>query len=90
MSCWYVYILESLSKDFFYIGSTDNLDQRLTEHHDGSVQSTKAYRPLQVIAYVALMTEQRARELEKYFKTGSGKAVLRKRILADEAPSFGA
>lgn len=32
-------------------------------------------------AYVAVKTEQKARQLEKYFKTGSGKAVLYKRIL---------
>jgi hypothetical protein len=32
-------------------------------------------------------TERKARGLEKYFKTGSGKALLKKRILADEAVS---
>jgi len=29
-------------------------------------------------------TEEKARELEKYFKTGSGKAILKKRILTDK------
>jgi len=38
-------------------------------------------------AYVAIHSERRARELEQYFKTGSGKAVLKKRILTDEAAS---
>lgn len=32
-------------------------------------------------AYVAVKTEKKAQELEKYFKTGSGRAVLNKRIL---------
>jgi len=45
------------------------------------VQSTKSYRPLEVITYIAVDTEARARKLEKYFKTGSGKAILKKRIL---------
>jgi len=31
--------------------------------------------------YIAVQTERKARELEKYFKIGSGKAVLYKRIL---------
>jgi hypothetical protein len=38
-----------------------------------------------MVAYVAESSERKARELEKYFKTGSGKAVLKKRILTDEA-----
>jgi hypothetical protein len=50
------------------------------------VQSTKAYRPLKIAAYVAVETERKAKELEQYFKTGSGKAILKKRILTDEVP----
>jgi putative endonuclease len=81
MVMWYVYFLKSVSKDFLYVGSTDDLERRCTEHNDGMVQSTKAYRPLEIEAYVAVRTEKKARELEQYFKTGSGKAILKKRIL---------
>ena len=86
---WYVYILKSTSKDFCYIGSTNDLKRRLFEHNNGLVQSTKAFRPLRITAYVAVETESKARELEKYFKTGSGKAILKKRILTDEVPRSG-
>ena len=61
------------------------MHRRMLEHTQGVCQSTKAYRPLQLIGYVAVLTEEKARNLEKYFKTGSGKAILRKRILTDEA-----
>ena len=81
---WFVYFLKSIPKDYLYIGSTNNLERRRTEHNDGLVQSTKAYRPLEIEAYVAVKTEKKARELEQYFKTGSGKAILKKRILTDE------
>ncbi|TSA24978.1 GIY-YIG nuclease family protein [bacterium] len=81
MPSWYVYILKSSTQSFIYIGSTPDLGRRLSEHNDGLVQSTKAYRPLEIIAYIAVSTEKKARELEKYLKTGSGKAVLKKRIL---------
>ena len=84
MPKWYVYILRSLTRDFIYIGSTNDLERRLFEHDTGLVHSTKPYRPFEIIAYVAVMTEAKARELEKYFKTGSGKAILKKRILTDE------
>ena len=78
---WFVYILRSLSADFIYIGSTNDLDRRLTEHNDGLNQSTKAYRPYKIQAFVAVETEAKARELERYFRTGSGKAILKKRII---------
>jgi len=86
MPQWYVYILKSLIKQFIYIGSTNDLQRRLLEHNNGLVQSTKAFKPYNIIAYVAVSNEKKARELEHYFKTGSGKAILKKRILSDEAP----
>ena len=82
---WYVYILINLKGNFIYIGSTNNLERRLQEHNDLKVQSTKAHAPFKIKAYVAIETEQQARNLEKYFKTGSGKAILYKRIL-DSSP----
>lgn len=72
---WFVYIIKSLMKDFIYIGYTNNLRRRLVEHNHGFVQSTKAYRPYEIIAYIAVKTEKKAKTLEKYLKTGSGKAV---------------
>ena len=83
---WFVYFLKSGVKDWVYVGSTGKLEKRILAHQNGDVQSTKAYRPLTPVAYVAVATARKARELEKYFKTGSGKAILRKRILTDEAP----
>jgi putative endonuclease len=78
---WYVYILKSKSSKFRYIGSTVNLRRRLVEHNTGESPSTKAYRPYEIEAYIAVQTEELAKTLEHYFKTGSGKAVLNKRIL---------
>ena len=81
----YVYILKSKDHDWYYVGSTGDLKKRFKEHNLGENQSTKAYVPLEMSAYVAVKTDKKARELESYFKTGSGKAVLKKRILSDEA-----
>ncbi len=82
---WYVYIIKSLNEQFSYIGSTGDLRRRLSEHNKGLSQSTKPYAPFELEAYIAVKTESKARQLEEYFKTGSGKAVLKKRILTDEA-----
>lgn len=44
----------------------------------------KAYRPFEIEAFIGIKSEEKARQLEKYFKTGSGKAVLKKRVLTGE------
>jgi putative endonuclease len=67
------------------VGYTSNLNRRLKEHNDGLNKSTKPYRPLEIDAYIAVRTENIAKSLEKYFKTGSGIAFSRKRILTYEA-----
>jgi hypothetical protein len=36
---------------------------------------------LEIEAYIAVKTEKKARELEQYFNTGSGKAILKKKIV---------
>jgi len=78
---WFVYALENLDKNFLYVGYSKNLKRRLKEHSDGKTQSTKAYRPFNLCAYVGVTTEPKAKRLEKYFKTGSGKTILNKRII---------
>jgi len=82
---FYVYVLKSQKDDKLYIGFTNDLKRRLNDHNTGLSQSTKSYIPFEIEAFVAVKTEQKARELERYFKTGSGKAILKKRILTDEA-----
>ena len=77
---WYVYFLE-LNNDDIYVGSTPDLRRRYKSHHDGQVQSTKAFRPIKLRSYVAVETETKAGELERYFKSGSGKAIALKRLL---------
>ncbi len=77
---WYVYFLE-LSNGDIYVGSSNDLKRRINSHQDGQVRSTKAYCPVKLRSYVAVETEIKARGLEKYFKSGSGKAIATKRFL---------
>lgn len=81
---WYVYVIKSKEREFMYIGSTNDLNRRITEYDNGLSLSTKAYRPFEMLCYVAVRTEEQARSLERYFKTGSGKAILYKRIVQRE------
>lgn len=81
---WFVYFLK-LSNNNIYVGSTNDIDRRYIEHSKGLVSSTKPYCPIKLLSFIAVATESKARELEKYLKVGSGKAILKKRILTDEA-----
>ncbi len=76
---WYVYFLQ-LSNGDIYVGSTNDLQRRLESHQRGQVSSTTAYLPILLNSYVAVLTERKARELERYFKSGSGKALANKRF----------
>ncbi|MEN8197627.1 MAG: GIY-YIG nuclease family protein [Pseudomonadota bacterium] len=76
---WYVYFL-SLQNGDVYVGSTNDLRRRIVSHKNGEVTSTKTHLPVTLESYVAVRTEKHARELEKYFKSGSGKAFAAKRF----------
>lgn len=73
----YVYFLRE-HRGKLYIGSTNALRRRIKEHQKGKAGC-------KLLAYIAVINESKARELEKYFKTGSGRVILKKRILTDEA-----
>jgi len=76
---WYVYFLE-LSNGHVYVGSTSDLRRRIASHQQGRVTSTKAHLPATLKSYVAVLDEAKARALEQYFKSGSGKAFANKRF----------
>jgi predicted GIY-YIG superfamily endonuclease len=79
---WYVYFLR-LTNGHIYVGSTNDLKRRMLSHNAGRVLSTRSGLPAKLRAYVAVETEAVARQLERYFKSGSGKAVAKKRFLPE-------
>ena len=79
---WYVYFLQ-LSNGDVYVGSTNDLKRRVASHQKGQVTATRACRPVVLRAYVAVASEVHGRALERYFKSGSGKAFAKKRFLTE-------
>jgi predicted GIY-YIG superfamily endonuclease len=75
-----IYVFLQLANGGIYVGSTNDLRRRIGLHERGRVSSTKAYLPIALKSYVAVPTESNARELERYFKSGSGKAFAKKRF----------
>ena len=78
---WYVYVLRSARDKELYIGSTDDISRRLSQHNSGEIEATKDKVPLILEAFIAVKDQSKADKLESYFKTGAGRAILNKRIL---------
>jgi predicted GIY-YIG superfamily endonuclease len=76
---WYVYFL-LLNNGDVYVGSTNDLKRRIGSHQQGQVISTRAHLPIALKSYVAVETETIARNLERYFKSASGKALAKERL----------
>ncbi len=73
----YVYIL-SCSDRKLYVGCTDNLKERVERHAKGHVPATRERRPLKLEMYFAFKDKYKAFNFEKYLKSGSGRAFIKK------------
>lgn len=77
-----VYILTSKKYPArYYIGVTQDLERRIREHNNGDSLYTKRYMPWELQTYIIFRNKARAEEFEKYLKSGSGFAFLKRRFL---------
>ncbi len=76
----FVYILLCSDKEL-YTGCTSNIQKRLDRHSNGHVPATKSRLPLKLVTYISFSDKTKAFEFEKYLKSGSGRAFLRKRLI---------
>lgn len=78
---YYVYLIKSKKTGLLYIGSTANLDRRITEHNSGKNPSTKKHVPFQLVYYEVYSDEKDATEREYKLKHhGSTIGHLKKRL----------
>jgi len=77
-----VYVLMSLKENKFYVGYTENIEQRVSEHNSGKNVSTQNRRPLKLLYYESHLSKQDALKRERYFKTSQGKTTL-KQVLSN-------
>lgn len=73
---YYVYSLKC--KDGYYVGCTDDLKDRVTRHKKGHVIATKYRLPVELDFYIAFKSKYKAFDFERYLKTGSGRAFVKK------------
>lgn len=77
ISRYYVYILLSLTDEGLYIGFTNDLKRRLTQHASGQVKSTKIRIPFKLIHYEYFINEKDAKAREEFLKSGYGRKQLK-------------
>lgn len=73
---YYVYIIKSSHKNWFYVGFTSDIVRRFYEHNFGSNRSTKPYRPFELVFVQIIENRLLARDLEKYLKIKFNKEAL--------------
>jgi putative endonuclease len=77
----YVYLLESEAVvGQRYVGVTSDLKHRLSEHNQGKSPHTAKYAPWRLVTYIAFSDERKAEIFERYLKSGSGHAFVKRRL----------
>ncbi len=71
MRSFYVYFLTNQSNSTLYVGMTNNLERRLSEHRSGAGGFTSRYRLYKLVYYEVLPTAMDAIRREKQLKGGS-------------------
>jgi putative endonuclease len=75
----FVYVLRSdVDSARHYVGTTSDADQRLEWHNHEPCGHTVSYRPWSVLVSLEFPDEQSAVRFEKYLKSGSGRAFVKR------------
>jgi len=77
---FFVYVLYGINSNKFYIGYTENLQQRVDTHLKYGNHTTKRLGDLELVYYEACISEKDARKRELQLKTGFGRSYLRNRV----------
>lgn len=79
---FYVYVLRSFANPKqVYTGITEDLNQRIKDHNEGKSVHTNKFKPWECVVAIRFADETKAREFERYLKTGSGRAFLKRHFL---------
>jgi len=73
---YFVYVLQNEKNGRRYVGSTNNLNRRLSEHNRGSSKYTKATRPFKLVYSEQYDSRTAAVHREGFLKSGKGRELL--------------
>jgi putative endonuclease len=72
----YTYILASIQGNSYYIGSTNNLENRLEHHNKGRSKYTKLKKPWNLIYFEEFLSLSLARKREKQIKSWKSRRAI--------------
>ena len=79
MKFYYVYILHSLTNpQRYYVGMTEDLDDRLKKHNAGQCKHTLKFTPWRIEIAIAFRLKDKATAFERYLKSHSGRAFAKR------------
>jgi len=78
----YVYILQSEKNAKYYIGSTNDLNRRLSEHNSGQTKSLMNLLPMKLVFSKACNIKGEARRIERHLKKLKSRVIVQ-RIVAE-------
>ena len=79
---YFVYILYSKKDNIRYIGITLNIKNRLMQHNNGLVTSTRFHIPYALVWFCGFHQKKTALQFEKYLKSSSGYAFTKKHLIS--------
>ena len=77
---WTVYILKC-TDNTYYTGCTNNIEDRLKRHGQRQINYTKTRLPVELILTINFKDKYLAYDFERYLKSGSGKAFMRRHFV---------
>ena len=78
---YYVYLIRSVQfRAQTYVGFTEDLKQRLIDHNRGASVHTAPFRPWLLVSAHAFVDLKKAKEFERYLKSGSGRAFAKRHL----------
>ncbi len=73
---YYVYVLKSEKDGLRYIGSGEDVFERLRRHNKGDYRFTKGHRPWKVVYKEVYNSRSEAMRRERFLKSGQGRKFL--------------
>jgi putative endonuclease len=77
---FHVYVLWSQSTGRTYVGSTQNIHDRLSRHNSGRSKATGHGAPWKLVHSEEFLTRSEAVLRERYYKTGKGREEIQRKL----------
>ncbi|HBK87290.1 MAG TPA: hypothetical protein PKM91_03860 [Cyclobacteriaceae bacterium] len=77
---WNIYVLQGV-KGGLYKGCVEDLNAELEKHRQGLMENSKDQLPLDLIFTAAFPDKNKARDFERYLRSGSGRSFLKRHVV---------